>query len=374
MKVLQLGKFYPILGGVEKVMYDLALGLGRIGVDCDMLCAESDGPGFVREVGPHVRLISCRTWRKVAATTISPTMVSLLRKIAPMYDIIHIHHPDPMAALALRMSGYKGKVVLHWHSDILKQKQLLRLYAPLQSWLIKRADVIVGTTPDYIRGSVWLDKEQEKCRVVPIGIVPLQRDPEGADKIRARFPGKNIVLFLGRLIGYKGLEYLIKAASYLPSDYVVVLGGEGELHGQLQHQIDSLGLTDRVVLLGMVPQEEMEGWYTAASVFCLPSVMKTEAFGIVQIEAMSVGTPVVATRIPGSGTAWVNEHGVSGLNTEIRDPQALAEAIMGVTRNDTVRAAFGAGAKERFDRMFHIDRMIQTVLEIYNSIFARCEN
>lgn len=368
MKILQLGKFYPVRGGVEKVMYDLALGLGRAGVDCDMMCAESEGPGSVRSVGPHARLISCRTWRKVAATTISPSMVSLLRRIAGSYDVIHVHHPDPMGALALRLSGYKGKVALHWHSDILKQKRLLRLYSPLQSWLIDRADVIIGTTPDYVHQSPWLRKVQDKCRVVPIGIRPVVPDPVGAEKIRARWPGKKIVFFLGRLIGYKGLGYLIDAASLLPDDYVVAIGGEGDMHADLERQIAGLGLRGKVELLGIVPQEEMAAWYTAASVFCLPSVMKTEAFGIVQIEAMSVGTPVVATRIPGSGTAWVNEHGVSGLNADIRDPESLADAILGVTRSDTARAAFAAGAKERFDRLFHIDRMIGNVLEIYSSI------
>lgn len=371
MKVLQLGKFFPVRGGVEKVMYDLALGLGRLGVDCDMMCAESEGAGTIREVGPHARLITCRTWRKVAATTISPSMVSVLRGAAHVYDVIHVHHPDPMGALALRMSGYQGKVVLHWHSDILKQKQLLRLYSPLQSWLIDRADVIIGTTPDYIRQSPWLRNVQDKCRVVPIGIEPMEADAAGADRIRGRWPRKKIVLFLGRLIGYKGLEYLVKAAELLPDDYVVAIGGEGELHEKLEREIAQRGLQEKVVLLGMVPQEDMAAWYTAASVFCLPSVMKTEAFGIVQIEAMSVGTPVVATRIPGSGTAWVNEHGVSGLNAEIRDPESLADAIVGVTKSEGARAAFGAGAKERFDRMFHIDRMIRDVAEIYGELGVR---
>lgn len=370
MKVLQLGKFYPVRGGVEKVMYDLVLGLGQLGVDCDMMCAESDGPGSVRPVGPHARLITCRTWRKVAATTISPSMVSVLRRVAHVYDVIHVHHPDPMGALALRMSGYKGKVVLHWHSDILKQKQLLRLYSPLQSWLIDRADAIVGTTPDYVRQSPWLRKVQEKCRVVPIGIHPMQADPVGAERIRARWPGKKIVLFLGRLIGYKGLEYLVKTAGLLPDGYVVAIGGDGELHDELTRLIKARGLEEKVVLLGMVPQEELAAWYTAASVFCLPSIMKTEAFGIVQIEAMSVGTPVVATRIPGSGTAWVNEHGVSGLNAEIKNPESLAEAILGVTRNDAARTAFGAGAKERFESLFHIDHMIRNIMGIYEELLS----
>ena len=146
MKILQLGKFHPVRGGVEKVMYDLMTGLSERGVDCDMLCALSQGGSRTIPVNAHARLIGCRTWAKVAATMISPAMIFSLRKRCGEYDIIHVHHPDPMACLALFLSGYRGKVVLHWHSDIEKQKTLLRLYRPLQEWLLGRADLIVGTT------------------------------------------------------------------------------------------------------------------------------------------------------------------------------------------------------------------------------------
>lgn len=128
LKVLQLGKFYPITGGVEKVMYDLMTGLSEQGVDCDMLCALAGKGKLIKNVNEHARLMACRTWRKVAATMISPEMIFTLRKICREYDVIHVHHPDPMACLALFCSGYKGKVILHWHSDIQKQKVLLRFY------------------------------------------------------------------------------------------------------------------------------------------------------------------------------------------------------------------------------------------------------
>src|SRR5690606_28339679 len=138
MKILQLGKFYPIRGGVEKVMYDLMLGLSDRQISCDMLCATTeDHPGGTLILGPYARVLAKRTQVKLAATMISTAIISTLRKIANRYDVVHIHHPDPMASLALLLSGFKGKVVLHWHSDILKQKILLKLYGPLQRWLIR---------------------------------------------------------------------------------------------------------------------------------------------------------------------------------------------------------------------------------------------
>jgi rhamnosyl/mannosyltransferase len=118
MKILQIGKFYPIRGGVEKVMYDLTTGLSSQGVECDMLCADHEGRGRTIEVGSKGRILSCRTWLKLAATMLSPSMVSTAMRICRRYDIVHIHHPDPMACLALFCARYKGKVILHWHSDI----------------------------------------------------------------------------------------------------------------------------------------------------------------------------------------------------------------------------------------------------------------
>ena len=157
MRILQIGKFYPIRGGIEKVMYDITMGLSQRQVYCDMLCAsaEKQKPENLL-LNDYARILCVSTWKKVAATMLSPAMIFRLRKINKEYDIIHIHHPDPMACLALFLSGYKGPVVLHWHSDILKQKMLLKLYSPLQNWLLRRAKVIVGTTPVYVQESQFL--------------------------------------------------------------------------------------------------------------------------------------------------------------------------------------------------------------------------
>ena len=138
------------------MMYDLTTGISSLGVRCDMMCAASDGPTRVERINDNADLILCHTLKKVAGTMLSPSMIAELRKRCGDYDIIHVHHPDPMAALALRLSGYKGRVVLHWHSDILKQKTLLTFYKPLQNWLIDRAEIIIGTTGHYLRNSSWL--------------------------------------------------------------------------------------------------------------------------------------------------------------------------------------------------------------------------
>ena len=170
---------------------------------------------------------------------------------------------------------------------------------------------------------------------------------------------------MGRLVHYKGFRYLVEAAKYLSEEYVVLIGGTGALKNELQEQIKSEGLTDKVELLGRVSDEELPGYYGACSVFCLSSVQKTEAFGIVQIEAMSCGKPVVATKIPQSGVAWVNADGESGINVMPEDAKGLAEAIMKITSDENVYTEYSENAGKRFLEYFTRERMIEKCLKIY---------
>ena len=373
MKILQLGKFYPVRGGVEKVMYDLMLGLSARSVDCDMLCALSKGGSQVLDINGHARLIGCHAWLKAYATMLSPAMISALHCRCEEYDIIHVHHPAPMACLALLLSRYKGKVVLHWHADIEKQKVLLKFYMPLQRWLLKRADVIVGTTPVYTAESPFLTRMQSKVKFLPIGIEPVPACPEQTGELLRRYPGKKIIFSLGRLVEYKGYRYLIEAARYLEDDYVVLIGGSGPLERELRVEIEAWGVGEKVKLLGRISDEELPAYYRACTLFCLSSIQKTEAFGIVQIEAMSCGKPVVATRIPHSGVAWVNEHGVSGLNVVPKDATELADAIRTIAGDELAYRKFSAGAEKRYREMFTKDKMINDVLDIYKKLWMKQE-
>lgn len=369
MKILQIGKFYPIRGGVEKVMYDIMSGLSEHGVFCDMLCAANEEvtPGVI-SVNSHANLICVPVWKKLAATMIAPAMIWKLRQIKNKYDIIHIHHPDPMACLALFFSGYKGKVVLHWHSDILKQKILLKFYQPLQSWMIRRADLILGTSPVYVKESPYLENVQEKVDYLPIGIESLPFDRFMAEDFKKRYAGRKIIFSLGRLVEYKGYEYLIKSAQYLPDDYLILIGGKGPLQNEHADLIRELGVQDRVELLGFVKDEDIPLYYGACDLFCLSSVMKTEAFAIVQIEAMSCGKPVVSTCISGSGVSWVNAQNESGLTVPVCDDKALAEAIMSILSNRELYNRLSKGATARYQTLFTLEKMVGRCCELYKDV------
>lgn len=371
MKILQLGKFFPIKGGVEKVEYDLMRGLAEQGIDCDMLCAALKGKGDIICSGEHARLIYCHTWMEIAGTMIAPTMISTLWRICRKYDVIHVHHPDPMACMALFFSGYRGKVVLHWHSDIVRQKYLMGLYRPFQNWLIRRADLIVGTTPVYVEQSDDLKRAQHKITYLPIGTEEIVPDIEGAHQLRERYSNHKIVFSLGRLVPYKGYHNLIEAAQYLSDDYVVVIGGTGPLRESLEQLIKERKLEKKVKLLGFVKDEEVAAYFTACDIFVLPSVQKTEAFGIVQIEAMSCGKPVVATKIPGSGTAWVNAHGISGLNVTPEQPKEIADAILTITKDRDAYEVYATGARQRYEKMFTKEKMVAGAMGIYERVLDK---
>lgn len=366
MKILQVGKFYPIRGGVEKVMYDLTLGLSNEEVYCDMLCASTEGyPQGVTQLNDFARLIVVKTQLKLAATMLAPAMISTLRRIAKDYDIIHVHHPDPMAALALYCSGYKGKVIMHWHSDILNQKKLMKLYAPLQSWLIRRADLIVGTTPVYVKDSTFLRNVQGKCDYVPIGIEPFTLQSDKAEAIKQQFKGKKIIFSLGRLVTYKGYEYLVRAAALLTADVQIVIGGTGPLMDELKALAEELGVKDRVTFLGFVSDEDVPAYYEACDCFCLSSVWKNEAFAIVQLEAMSLGKPVISTAIPGSGVSWVNQHLKSGIVVPVADEVALSAGINKLLSNDLLYSELAEGSRVRYEQLFRREKMVSKTNEIY---------
>lgn len=372
MRVLQLGKFYPIRGGVEKVMYDLMLGLAQRGINCDMLCASTeDYPAGDLVINSFAKVIIVPTKVKFAATMLAPSMISKLRKIAKDYDIVHIHHPDPMAALSLFLAGYKGKVVLHWHSDILKQKSLLKIYSPLQSWLINRADIIVGTTPVYVDRSPFLQHVKQKTDYIPIGINPIVSNSQLVDEIKAKNKGKFLVFSLGRLVEYKGFEYLIKAAQFLEDNYRIMIGGKGPLHDSLQKLIDDLNLNDRVELLGFVSDEEAYAYFQACDSFVLSSILKTEAFAIVQIEAMSCAKPIISTDIEASGVSWVNKNNVSGINVPVCDEKAIADALIKLSTDHVFYDRISKSSLERYETLFTRNSMVVRCMCLYDNVLQQ---
>lgn len=370
MKILQIGKTYPLIGGVDKVIYELANGLSSKKIVCDVLCASTDKQSRVVENNEFSKFFVCGSLAFIASTWLSPKLILKLRSIIKNYDIIHIHHPDPMAALALLFASIDNKkIILHWHSDIVKQKFLLNLFMPLQNWLLSISNRVIVTTQTYADGSSHLKNHLHKVSVVPIGVeINFNDNIQLLSDLKNRYKNKKIIYTVGRLCYYKGFNYLIDAANYLSDDYVILIGGSGPLFADLNNLIITNNLQEKVILLGKIKDEDMSAYYQLCNLFCFPSIEKTEAFGIVQIEAMYYSKPIIATKIPHSGVSWVNKDGYSGINVEPKNAIELARAIKYICEDKAIENRLSTNAKKRFEEEFKLDLMIKRVLKIYNSV------
>ena len=369
ISVLQFGKFYPPdIGGIELFMYDLTEELSKY-VKVNVLCSNSKLKSQVNDYGKY-KVYKTASFGKAASTSIAPQMITWLKKLSKNYGIIHMHLPDPMANLAYFLVKPRTKLILHWHSDIIRQKRLLKLYEPLQDWLLKRADKIIATSPNYIEGSKYLSKYKEKCAVIPLGLNPerLKVNKNKIKEIKKTYEGKPIILSIGRLIYYKGYEYLIKAMKDI--DAYLLIGGSGQLKNNLQKLIKKMGLGKKIFLLGRIEDKDLGSFYKACDIFCLPSIYKSEAFGLTQVEAMYYKKSIVSTNISGSGVSWVNQNKVTGIVVEPKSSSALAFAINKLLHDKNLIKKFGNNAKKGFEENFHIQIVVKKILNLYCSLLV----
>lgn len=370
MRVIQLSKFYkPYSGGLESVVVDVSEGI--YGFDVSVLAADPNNLKN-REVINNVEIIRSKEYFNLASTSFAPKYIMDTLKYSNG-GILHVHLPNPLANIALFFAFLArrdlSKIVIHWHSDIVKQKYLLALYKPLQSWLLKKAKVIIVTSQRYLDSSEALKTYKDKCIVVPIGIDSIQSkvNEDLVLSLKSKYRGKKIVFSLGRHIYYKGFEYLIEAARKVENS-VFLIGGKGPDTHKYISMIKEYNLEDSVKLIGRVEDEELPSYYAAADVFCFPSIEKSEAFGVVQLESMSVSTPVISTDIAGSGVPWVNKHGESGLVCEPKDVKSLAEALNRVLNNNELHKSLSKGAYLRYLKYFTKDKMINKTEQVYKDI------
>jgi len=370
MKILQFGKFYyPVFGGMERTMYEIVEGFDTLGVTCDVLCSNTKAKNEVSHY-KNYKVYRAASLGLLNSTPISPQLVTTLKKLCNSYDIIQVHHPDPMAFLALYLVRPSGKIIVQWQSDIVRQKKMLKLFRPLQDWVLKRADKIIVATDAYAEHSPFLAPYQEKIEVIPIGIAEeeLKTDDAGIAEIENRYKGKKIVLSFGRLVDYKGFNYLIEAAQYLDDEYMILIGGNGPRKEDLEKLIEKHNLQDKVELLGHVDEKEKYNYFKASTLFCLPSVTKAEAYGVVLVEAMAFGKPIVSSNIKESGMVWVNQDQVTGLQVPSRSPEALAAAIEKIGNDPKLYREFSENAKKRYHEILTRGTMIENLKKLYQEI------
>jgi glycosyltransferase involved in cell wall biosynthesis len=322
-----------------------------------------------------VRVIRIGRRVSLARLEVCPGLVRALCRVqAGAVDLLHLHVPNPTMVLALAAVPARLPVVITYHSDVIRQKLLALPLRPFKHRVFRRASRVLSNSPTYHAGSPFLQRYLDKLLVLPMGIdlEPYRRPSAAAlayaERVR-KAHGTPLWLFVGRLVYYKGLDNALAALAGVPGRLLVI--GTGELEGTLRRRAAELRVADRVVWCGHRGDEEVVGAYHAASALWFPSNARSEAFGLVQVEAMASGCPVINTAIPDSGVPWVSRHGETGLTVPVNDPLALAQAANRLLAEPGLRDRLAAAARERAAKEFDHRLMAERTLAVYRQVLAR---
>jgi len=375
MRVLQLGKYWRIDGGIETHVKTLCKSLASAGVDVVNLVSSIDRRGNRFEIDGYT-VVESPTLGTYFSTSIAPRMVLDARRLhgEKPFDIVHLHFPDPMSHLASLALPANISRVITWHSDIVKQRHLLKLYRPFQLREIMRAKAIVAATSSHFSSSTQIPAEYPAAQkyVIPYGMdfgwLELTPDMQAtAARIKAQAGGKFMVFALGRHVEYKGFDVLIRAMQHTSA--YLVLGGEGPLTSQLKTFAQQLGIADRVCFAGRLSESALAAHYHACDTFCLPSVTPNEAFGIVQIEAMACGKPVICNQL-NNGVNDINPHMHTGLTIPASNPHALAQAIKQLQHDQPLRQGLGRNAQQHAHDRFSIQYTVKQHFALYAHVLT----
>jgi rhamnosyl/mannosyltransferase len=382
MRIAHLGKFYPPApGGIESHVRALAHAQAELGAQVEVLCVNHMAPS-----GQEV------TWRVLSATSdcdewdgpvhierlgriagvsrleLCPSLLRAVTAVCRRADVVHVHAPNVTMYLALLATRTNAPLIVSHHSDVVKQVILGRLFAPAERRILRRAALVFSPSSSYAAGSARLSQIAEKVRVLPLGIdlTPYQQ-PSAAARDFARelwgSYGWPLWLCVGRLVYYKGLDVALQALRDAPGRLVIV--GRGPLRATLEKLAREMNIHQRLTLLDELSPDQLVGAYLAATALWFPSVARSESFGLVQVEAMASGCPVLNTQIPNSGVPWVSQDGVSGLTVAPGDAHALAVAARQLAESDALRARLSDGGRKRAASEFDARVMGRRSLEYY---------
>lgn len=370
MKVLQVYKdYWPVVGGIENHVKRLAIGLNaRPGILADVLVTARDGR-TVRQKIDGVRVTKAG---RLGTVSSAPISLELFREIGRRrYDVTHLHFPYPIGEMAYLFRGRSKKMVITYHSDIVRQKKLALVYRPFLEILLRRADAICVSNPGYALGSPFLRRFPRKLHVIHHGLDYERFDPtrevlnQAAD-LRKRTLSPRI-LFVGELRYYKGVDVLLRAMPRISGTLTIVGGGPEE--AALRTLVGELGIVDRVEFAGRIPDSDLVAAYYSADVFVLPSTLRAESWGAVLLEAMACSLPLVTTEL-GTGTSFINIDGMTGRVASPSDPASLADALNDVLRDPVRRASFGAAARARLIDHFSSRRMVDETVSLYERLLT----
>ncbi len=421
MRILHIGKYFPPFnGGLENYMRDAMVALGRHGIGSAALVHRHSLSLTTRHetfsaAGHTFPVIRTGRWARLIFAPISPAFPWHFRRLIKTFkpDILHLHLPNPSVFWALLLpSARRVPWVVHWHADVItasqnwQMKLFYRLYRPFERAVLKRAKAIVVTSAPYRDSSTPLQPWLDKCHVVPLG-VDTERFVGGVDfavggtssavggissavggtsfavggtsfagrdcftdqtiAMSRAHPSYMRILAVGRLTYYKGFRFLIEAAAKVSGIHIDLVG-HGDQMKELKALATSLNIRDRVSFHGLLTDGELAQHMLKADCICLPSIERTEAFGLVLLEAMYFGKATVVSDVPGSGMGWIIDDGITGLKVAPADADALAAAFTWLSTNRAELARMGERGKQKFEQQFEINHAIEGIMEVYQQI------
>ncbi len=368
--ILHISKYYyPDLGGIETVAKYLAEGLTEY--NNIVICFSTDKKYHEDNVN-GVKVYRIPVTFSFMSQDVAFKYFYFLKKIIKLHkpDFAHLHCPNPFVyPLVVKAISKDTKLVLHWHSDILAKGAMYNIIKPFENQVLRRADVIIATSPNYIDYSKPLLKHKDKVKVAQNGIITADfelkpGDEERIKQIKEMYGGKKIVYFVGRHIPYKGIDFLIKADKYIKNDCVILIVGKGP-HDKVLKKIPC---SDRVKFLGRLSDEDLRCYSHAADIFAFSSVTKAEAFGVALSEAMYCKSVPVVFNIKGSGVNWVSVAGKTGEEVPLKDIKAYANAIDKILADDNLQHTYAEAARERIIKHFTAEIAVSVMNDIYKNL------
>jgi rhamnosyl/mannosyltransferase len=370
LRICHLGKYYPPApGGMEAHVQTLARAQAECGARVQVFCVQHNSNPTCLERDGKVTVVRFRPLASAAKIDVCPRLLARLANLNA--DLLHVHVPNPTMILASLWAKPKTRIVVTYHSDHVRQRIRAALFRPLESRFYRKVDRILATSPLYVGGSAFLQSHSDQLMILPHGInthpfLELStEDRQEASRIRRQYQGP-LWLACGRLAYYKGLVHAVRALAKVRGTLLIV--GDGPERSRLEAEAQGLGLDRRVIFLGTVPR--VAPYYHAAHALWFPSNARSEAFGLVQLEAMASGCPVINTNIPHSGVAWVSRHLETGLTVPMNDAGALADAARSLLVEPGLRDRLAATARARVVQEFDHRVMARRSLSIYRHVLT----
>ena len=361
-KVLQISNYYtPHIGGIEQTCQYLSEGL-KDEYEVKVICFSEDKETKVQETN-GIQVIKPGVFLSVARQDLSFSYFKHLHKVIKTWkpDVIHFHYPNPfVTALLLPIIPRSTKLYVQWHLDITKQKKIYPFIKPFETMLLKRADLIAPTSPNYRDSSKPLFPFRNKTTILPSAIDIQKLNVNTGDKAK----GRKIVFFIGRHVLHKGIQDLIKAEQLIKNDCYIFIGGVGPITDEMK----AICKSNRVEFVGRLSDQEKKCYYYAADIFAFPSYTKAEGFGLTLAEAMYCNAVPVTYTIEGSGVNWVSLHEVTGLEVPNRNVAEYAKAIDELLSDDKKRNDFAEAAHQRIVENFTIEKEILNLKKQYKEL------